>query len=58
MHLTLQSFNFSIKCDENELETYNVKQDGPNSTTAFVASEAVKVSVPDYMTTAFYSEPV
>ena len=48
MPLTLRSFNFSIICDENELETYDVKQDGPGSesTTAFVASEAGKVSVP------------
>jgi hypothetical protein len=46
MPLTLQSFNFSIICDENELEMYDVKQEGPDSTTAFVASEAGKVSVP------------
>ena len=46
MPFTLQSFNFAIECDENELETYDVKQEGPNSTTAFVASEAGKVSVP------------
>ena len=45
MPLTMQSFNFAIKCDENELEMYDVKQDGPNSTTAFMASEAGKVSV-------------
>jgi len=42
MPLTLQSFNFAIECDENELETYDVKQEGPNSTTASVASEAGK----------------
>lgn len=45
MPLTLQSFNFAIICDENELETYDVKQQGPNSTTAFIASEAGKVSL-------------
>ena len=45
MPLTMQSFNFAIKCDENELEMYDVKQEGPNSTTAFMASEAEKVSV-------------
>ena len=46
MPLTLQAFNFSIICDENELELYDVKQEGPDSesTTAFVASEAGKVS--------------
>ena len=50
MPLTLPSFNFAIICDENELETYDVKQEtleeGPDSMTAFVASEAGKVSVP------------
>ena len=45
MPLTLQSFNFAIICDENELEMYDVKQEGPNSTTAFIASEAGKVSL-------------
>ena len=44
MPLTMQSFNFAIKCDENELEMYDVKQDGPNSTTAFMASEAASVN--------------
>ena len=51
MPLTLPSFNFAIICDENELETYDVKQEaleeGPDSITAFVASEAGKVSVPN-----------
>jgi hypothetical protein len=46
MPLTLQSINFSIICNENELELYDVKQESSNSTTAFVASEAGKVSVP------------
>ena len=49
MPLTLPSFNFAIICDKNELETYDVKQEtleeGPDSITAFVASEAGKVSV-------------
>jgi hypothetical protein len=35
--------SFAIECDENELETFDVRQDGPSSTTAFVASEAGKV---------------
>ena len=46
MSLTLKSFELAIICDENELETYNVKQEGPTLTTAFMASEAGKVSVP------------
>ena len=46
MPLTLPSFNFAIICDENELETYNVTHEGPDSITMFVASEAGKVSVP------------
>ena len=32
-------------CDGHELETYDVKQEGPSSIRAFVASEAGKVSV-------------
>ena len=44
--MSLQTLDFAITCDEVELETYDVKQDGPNSITAFVASEAGKVSVP------------
>ena len=44
MPLILQSLNFAIVCDGNELETYDVKQEGPNTITAFVASEAGKVS--------------
>ena len=45
MPLTLPSFNFAIICDGNELETYNVTHEGPDSATVFVASEAGKVSV-------------
>jgi hypothetical protein len=32
-------------CDGHELETYDVKQEGPSSIRAFVASEAGKVSL-------------
>ena len=46
MPLSLQALDFSIICDKDELETYDVKQEGPNSMTAFVASEPGKVSVP------------
>ena len=50
MPLTLPPFNFAIICDGKELETYDVKEEtleeGPDSITAFVASEAGKVSVP------------
>ena len=46
MPLGLKALEFSIICDKNELETYDVKQEGPNSITAFVASEPGKVSVP------------
>jgi hypothetical protein len=46
MPLSLQSLNVALICDGNELETYDVKQEGPNSIRAFVASEAGKVSVP------------
>jgi hypothetical protein len=42
----LLSLNFAVICEGNELETYDVTQEGPNSTRAFVASEAGKVSVP------------
>ena len=44
MPLILQSLNFAIICDGDELETYGVEQEGPNTITAFVASEARKVS--------------
>jgi hypothetical protein len=46
MPLSLQSLEFALICDGNELETHDVKQEGPNSIRAFVASEAGKVSVP------------
>ena len=36
--------NPAIVCDGKELETYDVKQEGTSSLTAFVASEAGKVS--------------
>ena len=45
MPLSLQALEFSIICDKDELETYDLKQLGPNSMTAFVASEPGKVSV-------------
>jgi hypothetical protein len=45
MPLILQPLNFAIICEGNELEAYDVKQDGPNSIRAYVASEAGKVSV-------------
>jgi hypothetical protein len=44
MPLNVQSFGVTIVCDGDELQTYDVKQEGPNSITAFVASEAGKVS--------------
>ena len=37
--------NAAIVCDGKELETYDVKQEGTSSLTAFVASEAGKVRV-------------
>ncbi|KAH9990356.1 hypothetical protein BJV77DRAFT_622122 [Russula vinacea] len=42
MPLSLPSLDFAIICEGNELKTYGVKQEGSNSTTAFVASEAGK----------------
>ena len=45
MPLSLQSLDFAIICDGNELEMYGAKQDGPNSMQAYVASEAGKVIV-------------
>ena len=45
MPLNLPPLNFGIFCDDHELETYNVMQDGPNSIRAYVASEAGKVIV-------------
>jgi hypothetical protein len=44
MPLSVQSLGVTIVCDGNELQTYDVKQEGPNSIMAFVASEAGKVS--------------
>ena len=44
MPLNVQSFGVTIVCDGNGLQTYDVKQEGPNAITAFVASEAGKVS--------------
>ena len=45
MPLSVQSLSFAIICDGYELETYDAKQDGPNSIRAYVASEAGKVIV-------------
>ncbi len=35
--------NAAIVCDGKELETYDMKQEGTSSLTAFIASEAGKV---------------
>lgn len=43
MPLRLPQLFFAIMCDGNELETFNVKQEGPSLMTAFAASEAGKV---------------
>ncbi len=43
MALNLRSINAAIVCDGKELETYDVKQEGTSSLTAFIASEAGKV---------------
>ena len=52
--------NAAIVCDGKELETYDVKQEGMSSLTAFIASEAgmVRVSPPrtDPLRTA--TEPI
>jgi hypothetical protein len=45
MPLSLHSLDFAIICDDHELETYDAKQDSPNSIQAYVASEAGKVIV-------------
>ncbi len=37
--------NAAVVCDGKELETYDVKQEGTSSLTAFIASEAGKVRV-------------
>jgi len=43
MPLRLSQLSLAIKCDENELETFDVKREGPSLISAFVASEAGKV---------------
>jgi hypothetical protein len=43
MPLTLPAMNVAIVCNDEELETYDVKQEGTSTLTAFVASEAGKV---------------
>jgi len=43
MPLRLPQLSFAIKCEGNELEMFDVKQEDPSSMTAFVASEAGKV---------------
>ncbi|KAH9177555.1 hypothetical protein EDB89DRAFT_2064530 [Lactarius sanguifluus] len=42
MPLSLPSMNAAVVCDGKELETYDVKQEGTSSLTAFIASEAGK----------------
>ncbi|KAH9006363.1 hypothetical protein EDB86DRAFT_3098017 [Lactarius hatsudake] len=42
MPLSLPSMSVAIVCDGKELETYDVKQEGMSSLTAFIASEAGK----------------
>ena len=46
MPLCLPQLTFAIICEENELATFGVKQEGPSLVTAFVASAAGKVGVP------------
>ena len=46
MPLRLPQLSFAIICEGNELETFDVKQEGPSLVTAFVASAASKVCVP------------
>jgi hypothetical protein len=45
MSLTLLSLECAISCDGKEMEMYAVQQEGPSALTAYVASEAGKVSV-------------
>ena len=45
MPLDLPDLRFAIVCDGKELEFHDVKQEHPSSVTAFVASQAGKVSV-------------
>ncbi|KAI9441455.1 hypothetical protein H4582DRAFT_1932784 [Lactarius indigo] len=42
MPLSLSSMNAAVVCNDKELETYDVKQEGTSSLTAFIASEAGK----------------
>jgi len=42
MSLSLPSMNFAVVCNGNELETYDVKQEGPYSIRAWIASQAGK----------------
>lgn len=43
MPLRLPQLSLTITCEGNELELFDVKQEGPSLVTAFVASEAGKV---------------
>ena len=45
MPLSLPVMSVAIVCEGKELETYDVKQEGQSSLTAFIASEAGKVSI-------------
>jgi hypothetical protein len=45
MPLSLPAMNVAIVCEGRELETFDVKQNGTTSLTAFIASEAGKVSI-------------
>jgi hypothetical protein len=51
MPLTLPAMNAAIVCNGEELETYDVKQEGTSMLTAFVASEAGKVRTVPSLTT-------
>ena len=44
MPLSLPAMNVAIVCEGRELEMFGVKQDSTASLTAFIASEAGKVS--------------
>jgi len=45
MPLRLPQLSIAIVCEGNELEMFDVKQEGPSLVRAFVASEAGKVGV-------------
>jgi hypothetical protein len=45
MPIRLPQLDLAIICEENELEMFDVEQEGPSLVRAFVASEAGKVSV-------------